>query len=239
MKYLRAAFNVFFAFFLFAIAVPLVLLMIIISLGTLRNFAIRHIGGFIGRNVLRMAGIRFKIEQIGQPVNRPAVYVINHSATIDLFVIIGLGLPRIRFVAKYELQYNPLFFILGRLTDQIFIKRQDTEKAVTSLQKAYNRIHRHNLSVLFAPEGSRKHEGIIGPFKKGAFRMAIDLKYPIIPIYVSGAQQLNIEKSLVSESGKVVATIHPPVDTSGWNIETLDEHITYVRNMYLHWAGVG
>lgn len=238
MKYLRAAFNVIFAFLLFAVAIPLVLLMIILSFGTLRNFAIRHIGSFIGHSVLKMAGIQFEIKQIGEPINRPAVYLINHSSTIDLFVMIGLGLPRIRFVAKYELQYNPLFFILGHLTDQIFIKRQDTEKAVTSLQKALKKIRENKLSVLFAPEGSRKHEGIIGPFKKGAFRMAIDLNYPIVPIYVSGAQRLNVEKSLISKSGKVVATIHPPVDTRSWSLDTLEKHITDVRQMYLNWAGI-
>ena len=238
MKYFRAAFNVFFAFLLFAIAVPLVLLMIILSFGMLRNVAIQHIGGFIGRTVLKTAGIDFEIKQIGEPINRPAVYLINHSATIDLFVIIGLGLSRIRFVAKYELLYNPIFFLLGRLTDQIFIKRQDTKKAVAILQKAYKKIRIHNLSVLFAPEGSRKHEGVIGPFKKGAFRMAIDLNYPIVPIYISGAQELNVEKSLISKSGNVVATIHPPIDTGSWDLETLDDHIAEVRQMYLRWAGL-
>ncbi|HKI45242.1 MAG TPA: lysophospholipid acyltransferase family protein [Balneolales bacterium] len=238
MKYLRAVFNVLFAFLLFAIAVPLVLLMIILSFGTLRNYAIQHIGGFIGRTVLRAAGIRFEIEQVGAPINQPAVYLINHSSTIDLFVMIGLGLPRIRFIAKYELQYNPLFFMLGRLTDQIFIKRQDTEKAVDILQRAYKKILDNELSVLFAPEGSRKHEGVIGPFKKGAFRMAIDLNYPIVPIYLSGAQRLNAEKSLISKSGKVVATIHPPIDTRFWKPDTLDDHIAEVRKMYLRWAGI-
>ncbi len=238
MKYLRAAFNVIYAFFLFAIAVPLVLLVILLSFGMLRNFAIRRIGAFIGRSVLKTAGIQFEIKQIGDPINRPAVYLINHSSTIDLFVMIGLGLPRIRFVAKYELQYNPLFFILGRLTDQIFIKRQDTEKAVEILQGAYKKIQNNELSVLFAPEGSRKHEGVIGPFKKGAFRMAIDLNYPIVPIYLSGAQHLSVEKSLISKSGKVVATIHPPIDTRSWEPDTLDDHIAEVRQMYLHWAGI-
>ena len=238
MKYFRAVFNVFFAFLLFAIAVPLVLLMIILSFGKLRNYAIQHIGGFIGRTVLKTAGIRLEIEQVGDSVDRPAVYLINHSATIDLFVMIGLGLPRIRYVAKYELQYNPLFFILGHLTDQIFIKRQDTDKAVEILQKAYKRIRANRLSVLFAPEGTRKHEGLIGPFKKGAFRMAVDLNYPIVPIYLSGAQQLNVEKSLISKSGKVVATIHPPIDTGSWKTETLEDHIAEVRQMYLSWAGI-
>lgn len=91
---------------------------------------------------------------------------------------------------------------------------------------------------MVAPEGSRKHEGIIGPFKKGAFRMAIDLKYPILPIYFDGNNRLSVGGSMLSKSGTVEAHIHPPIDTTNWHLETIDDHIKEVRDLYLNWAGV-
>lgn len=91
---------------------------------------------------------------------------------------------------------------------------------------------------MVAPEGSRKHPGIIGPFKKGAFHMAIDLDYPIVPIYFEGNQELSLGGSLLSKSGHIKAHIHPPVDTSEWQKETIDEHIRQLRSMYLKWADV-
>jgi len=238
MERFRSILAVVVALLLFGIAAILVFILVIFSFGTLQNWIIENFGKFLGRTVLATAGVKLDINQIGEPINRPAIYLINHSSTLDLFVIIGLGLPRIRFLAKYELQFNPFFFVLGRATGQIFIVRQKSEKAVGKIQKAYNKIKRKRLSILVAPEGSRKHGGVIGPFKKGAFRMAIDLNYPIVPIYTAGADELCKRDSLITKPGTLTVTIHPPVDTSDWSLETLQDHINYVRSKYLQWAGI-
>lgn len=223
---------------MFTIAVPLALILILFSFGALQSYVIQHFGRIIGQSVFTMAGIKMNIHQGGNAVDHSVIYTINHSSTLDLLVIIGLGLPRVRFVAKYELLYNPVFFILGNITGQVFINRKKSDKAVASIKKAYNRILKRRLSVLVAPEGSRKHEGIIGPFKKGAFRMAIDLHYPIVPVYVHGAPELSKGGSLLTKPGILDVYIHQPIDTSEWSIETIDEHIEFVRNKYLEWAGL-
>ena len=152
--------------------------------------------------------------------------------------MIALGIPRIRFVAKWELQYFPFFFVIGRLTGQVFIKRKDSSHSVSTIQKAYQRIKAKGLSLMIAPEGSRKHEGVIGPFKKGAFRAAIDLNYPIVPIYFDGSYRLSQGGSSITRPGTVTAHIHQPVDTSEWSKEHIQDHIREVRKMYVAWAGV-
>ena len=91
---------------------------------------------------------------------------------------------------------------------------------------------------MLAPEGSRKHPGVIGPFKKGPFRMALDLGYPIVPIYFDGNRELSSGGFLLTKSGSVTATIHPPISTDGWTLENLDDHIRSVRSLYLDWAGI-
>jgi 1-acyl-sn-glycerol-3-phosphate acyltransferase len=155
-----------------------------------------------------------------------------------MLTILALGLPRVRFVAKWEFQYNPIFLVLGRLTGQIFIKREKSEEAIERLRKTYNRIQKQQLSILMAPEGSRKHPGIIGPFKKGPFRMAMDLDYPIVPIYFEGNRQLSKGNTLITKSGSLTAHIHPPIDLSNWTLDNLEENIIDVRKKYLHWAGI-
>ncbi len=236
--YARSIFNIIFTFLFLFISAILITFLLVISLGRLQNPIIQYYGIFLGRTILRIAGIKLEIHHVGEKIDRPAIYISNHSSTIDLFIIIGLGLPRVRFVAKYELLYNPLFFILGRLTGQIFIKRQQTEHAVQILRKAYERIKREKLSLYIAPEGTRKHPGKIGPFKKGAFRMAIDLGYPIVPIYFEGARELCPVDSFIVRPGVVKVWFYPPIDTSDWSLETIDQHIEDVRRMYLQWAGV-
>jgi 1-acyl-sn-glycerol-3-phosphate acyltransferase len=238
IDYLRSILAVCVFFLIFFIATPCILILLLLSFGKLTNFIIKDVAPLMMKPVIAAAGLHFSIKQHGPPVEQPVVYVINHSSTIDLVTVLALGLPRVRFVAKWELQYNPIFFLLGRLTGQVFIKRQKSERAVETLQKSYARINRKNLSVLMAPEGSRKHEGIIGPFKKGPFRMAMDLGYPIVPIFFEGNRAISSDGSLVFKSGYASAHIYPPVDTSGWSIETLEDHIREIRHRYLGWAGV-
>lgn len=238
LDYIRSFLAIALFFLILLIVTPVIVILLIISFGQLTNFIISYFGPIIGRPVLATAGIRFRIVNRDNIPDHPAVFIINHCSTIDLLIILALGLPRVRFVAKYELQYNPLFFILGHMTGQVFIQRQKTDKAVHRLQKSYNRLQRNRLSILAAPEGSRKHEGVIGPFKKGPFRMAMDLDYPIVPIFVDGAWKLSSGGNLLTKKGAVTVYVHPPIEVSDWSLENLEEHIKEIRNSYLQWAGV-
>ena len=237
-EYIRSVLSIPAFFLLLLLFTPIILLLLIVSFGRLSNFVIEKIAPAIARPVLMILGVKFRIKKYTDPIPGPAVYIINHSSTLDMLTLLAMGLPRVRFVAKWEFQYNPLFFIVGRLTGQVFIRRQHSDKAVSTLKKSVSRIKNQNLSLLMAPEGSRKHPGIIGPFKKGPFRMAMDLEYPIVPIYFEGHRELSDGDYLVTRTGTCTAHIHPPIDTSGWKRESLEIHIEEVRNKYLKWAGV-
>lgn len=237
-EYVRSTLGIVVFFIMLILMTPIILFLLLISFGKLSSFVVEYIAPIIARPVFPVAGLRFRIKKHVDPIPYPAVYIINHSSTLDILTILALGLPKVRFIAKWQLQYNPLFFVLGRLTGQVFIRREKSDKAIQTLQKNVDRLKRQGLSVMLAPEGSRKHPGIIGPFKKGAFRMAIDLNYPIVPIYFDGNRELSKGGFLLSKTGDITAHIHPPVDTTNWSIETLDEHIANIRHDYLMWAGV-
>lgn len=237
-EYIRSFLAIPVFFIMFAVCTPIIFVLLVLSFGKATNFVIENFGPIIAYPVLWVLGIKFKVIQHGKPVEPPVIYTVNHSSTLDILTMLALGLPHIRFVAKWELQYNPLFLIAGRLTGQVFIKRKNRKQSIPALQKTYERLKRDRLSIMVAPEGSRKHKGIIGPFKKGAFRMAVDLQFPIVPIYFKGNQELSLGGSLFAKKGTIYAHIHPPINTSEWKQETLDEHIQEVREKYLEWAGV-
>lgn len=238
VEYVRSILSILLFFILLILFTPFILLLLIFSFGKAANFVVEKIAPVIVEPVFSVAGINFNIKLHCEKITSPALFIINHSSTLDLLTILALGLPGVRFVVKWELQYNPIFFVLGRLTGQIFIKRENSERAIRKLQKTYKRIKSKRLSVLMAPEGTRKHPGIIGPFKKGPFRMAMDLNYPIVPVYFEGNRQLSAGGLLITRNGTCTAHIHPPVYTDNWRLETLDRHISEVRQKYLEWAGV-
>lgn len=237
-EYLRSSLAIVVFFVIFLIATPVILLLLLVSFGKTTNFIIESIAPVMVRPVMWVSGIEFDVDLHTDQITSPAVFIVNHSSTLDILTILALGLPKVRFVAKWEFQYNPIFLLLGRLTGQIFIKREKSDEAIATLQKTYKRVNKRQLSVLMAPEGSRKHPGIIGPFKKGPFRMAMDLGYPIVPIYFEGNRELSKGGTMITKSGHLTAHIHEPIDTSGWTLENLEDHILKVRQKYLKWACV-
>lgn len=238
IEYVRSILSILVFFLMLLLMTPVILVLLLISFGSLSSFVVEKIAPLIVKPVFPAAGLDFQIKMHTGRVHYPAVYIINHSSTLDLLTILALGLPKVRFVAKWQLQYNPLFFLLGRLTGQVFIRREQSEKAIQALSKNVYRIKEQGLTLLMAPEGTRKHPGIIGPFKKGAFRMAMELGYPLVPIYFEGNRELSEGGFLLTRRGKLTAHIHSPIDTSDWTLENLDEKIEAVRRLYLEWAGV-
>lgn len=235
-EYLRNAIAI--PYFLISLLVASIFITVVtlVSFGKATNWLVKNVAPALGKPVLFILGITFKEIDLRKNKEQPVIFLFNHSSTLDIPAMLSLALSRIRIIVKWELQYIPFFFIIGRLTGQIFIKRKDKKHSISTLKKTYSRIKNNRLNVVIAPEGSRTHKGKIGPFKKGAFRMAIDLGYPIVPIYFDGNSDLSFGGSLFSKSGEIVATIHPAIDTSSWKLETLDEHIAEVRAHYLEWA---
>ncbi len=246
--YLRSILGILLFIGLFSLLIPIVSVLVVISLGTLTDWILEKVAPFLSRIVLRVLGITFLTEYhqtklddnsvFTGNVHTPAIYIVNHASTLDILTILALGIKRVRFVAKWEMQYFPFFFLLGRLTGQIFIKRGNREKAIQTLQNNYAKIHRYHRSILIAPEGTRKHEMPIGPFKKGAFRMAMDLSYPIVPVYFEGTTKLSKGGSLLTKSGNITAHIYPSMSTDHWNENTLEKNIEDIRNKYLQWNTV-
>ena len=238
VEYIRSIFGMIAFMLVLLIASVLVTIITLITFGFATNWIVRTFPRPMAFPVLFLLGITYELKDLRKNKDQPAIFVFNHSSTLDIPAFLALGLKKFRVVAKWELQYIPFFFIIGRLTGQVFIKRHDRAHAIERLNKTYDRLRKEKLSLVVAPEGSRKHEGRIGPFKKGAFRMAIDLGYPIVPIFFDGNDQLSLGGSLMAKSGKITATIHPAIDTSSWSLDTLDDHIAEVRSLYLKWAEV-
>lgn len=236
--YLRSLTAIFVFFLIFLLATPILLFLLIVSLGKASNFIIEYIAPLMVRPVFWISGISFDLKIHADEITSPAVFIINHSSTLDVLTLLALGLPKIRFVAKWQFQYNPIFLLLGRLTGQIFIRRKDSKKAIAQLQKTYRRVQQQQLSIMMAPEGSRSHPGVIGPFKKGPFRMAMDLNYPIVPIYFEGNRELSKGGTLITKSGQLTAHIHEAITLSDWNLDNLSNNITAVRAKYIAWADV-
>jgi putative phosphoserine phosphatase/1-acylglycerol-3-phosphate O-acyltransferase len=88
-------------------------------------------------------------------------------------------------------------------------------------------------SICIAPEGTRTLSPKVGPFKKGAFHLALQARVPIVPIVIHNAGDVAPKNEFVMRPATVKVDVLPPVDTSDWKRSTLNKHVADVRNMFL------
>lgn len=150
------------------------------------------------------------------------VIVSNHQSFFDILVLYGwLGID-FKWVLKKELRKIPGLGIYCARNGHVFVDRSNPEAAIASLEKAKKKIV-NGTSVLFFPEGSIYGKGSLGKFKKGAYRMALDLDLPILPITISGTEEILPYKTIDIFPGKATLTIHKPIDTSNYNLDNISE----------------
>jgi len=158
------------------------------------------------------------------------VIVSNHQSQYDIFVLYGwLGID-FKWVMKIELRKVPALGIACEKIGHIFIDRSNTEAALHSLDEAKSKIV-NGTSVIFFPEGTRSKDGNLGRFKKGAFKMALDLDIPILPVTISGTRAILPTKTIDIFPGRAYMTIHPPVDISGYDNGSVKNLMTEVHSI--------
>jgi 1-acyl-sn-glycerol-3-phosphate acyltransferase len=64
-------------------------------------------------------------------------------------------------------------------------------------------------AVMIFPEGSRTFDGSVGLFKPGAFRLAVTLKVPILPVTIAGGTDSWPPGRIVPRPGRITITYHP------------------------------
>ena len=166
--------------------------------------------------------------------HRPAVFTINHQSGLDALIIQKLLRQGFSGVAKKELARVPVIGQVFRVADVAFVDRGSgsVAKAQETLAPAVERL-REGLSLVIAPEGTRSATPRLGPFKKGAFHIAMQAQVPIVPIVIRNAGEVAWRTSLTVRPGTVEVVVHPPIPTTRWSTKTLDKHVAAVRQLYV------
>ncbi len=157
----------------------------------------------------------------------PAIIVINHESALDIPVVIAaLSIP-LRFLAKIELFRIPIFGWALFLGGHIPVDRQNSQKAIKTINKKSQQLVGRGINLIVSPEGTRSVDGKIKPFKKGGFVLAKRYSMPLIPVTMMGNRYCVPKKSMRIEPGKLKVMVDPPVYPQDY--DTLDQCITAVR----------
>ena len=164
---------------------------------------------------------------------RPAVFIFNHQSKADFVICAKLLRRDMAGVGKQEIKKMPVIGKVLELGGVVMIDRKNAKSAIEAMQPLVDAMRHQGKSVALAPEGTRTISPNLGPFKKGAFHLAMQAGVPIVPIVIHNAGDVAPKGDFVFRAARVEVDVLPPVDTSDWSTDTIDKHVMDVRNMFL------
>ncbi len=148
------------------------------------------------------------------PEKGPVFFVSNHQGFADIPAIYyAINTLQAGFIAKDSLSKVPLYGDWVTTVGGLYLERDNPRAAVKTFTKA-EEMMKEGYSFVIFPEGTRSKTGVMGEFKKGAFKAPLKMGVPIVPITVSGTRQM-LEVPGYLRGGECTVVIHKPVETAG------------------------
>lgn len=123
------------------------------------------------------------------PKDTAVLYVSNHRSLADI-PMAYITVPNLMgFVAKVETKKVPFLSWWMVLVNCLFLDRNDMRAGMKMVLDAIDSI-KQGYSIFIAPEGTRNHGEELLPFKEGSLKMAEKTGCPIIPVAISGTDDV-------------------------------------------------
>jgi 1-acyl-sn-glycerol-3-phosphate acyltransferase len=183
------------------------------------------------RLTLRLLGVKLEVEG-REKLDRagPHLLMANHGSLLDVFIFGSLCAQPTMFVVKKEMGRIPF---IGRLLKQcghVLLDRDHAVRAMRELNRTIKNLKSGGRALIF-PEGTRHPDGVLGPFRSGAFVVAARAQVPLIPIAVLGAAACCPKNPFAFRPGTVRVVILDPIETTDWSDDTPDTHAATVREV--------
>ena len=182
--------------------------------------------------ILRLYGIRIRVHRAETLPAVQTVFVSNHTSSLDLFVLVALGLPNSRFfLSGFLRKLIPLGIISWMLGTFFTVPQDRPHERLKIFQRAERVLRRTGESVYLSPEGGRVTTREIGRFNKGAFHLAMSLQAPIVPFYIRIPAEVDPRLGFDARPGIVDVFFLPAIETREWTMAELSGNIASVRRV--------
>jgi 1-acyl-sn-glycerol-3-phosphate acyltransferase len=162
------------------------------------------------------SGTRLEIEgRDNIDPNRSYVVVANHLSTFDIMAcLLAVPMP-IRFLAKKELFRIPILAQGMRAIGIIEVDREARALVHSEVNRQSKELIAKGRSLIIYAEGTRPRDGVMRPFKKGAFTMAISARLPVLPLSIHGSFQAWPPGTPLVRGGRIQVMVDKPIETEG------------------------
>jgi 1-acyl-sn-glycerol-3-phosphate acyltransferase len=211
---------------------------LMLPIGALTLFRARRLYSLIAtrlcRAILALYGVRIRLHNERGFPQTQTVYISNHSSSLDLFILVALGLPNCRFfLSGFLRKLVPLGIISSMMGTFFTVPQEFPDERRRIFTRAGRTLKRTGESVYLSPEGGRITDGTIGHFNKGAFHLATVLRAPIVPMYFQIPPEIDPGLGLDARPGTVDIYILPPIHTTEWSEADVVENKERVREVFV------
>lgn len=188
------------------------------------------VGATIGRWVFAILGLSYEIRGPSLDAYAPAIFVQNHTGSLDLFLAMQLCPMPGSGTIKKELLRIPFIGQGYLLSGHLVLDRKNLDRAIRSMDAISEMARSEHLSIWVLPEGTRSRSGRLLPFKKGFAHLALSTGLPIVPVVVHEGHQF-WSTGLTVRPGRFYAEVLSPISTSDWKPENIEQHISEVETV--------
>jgi 1-acyl-sn-glycerol-3-phosphate acyltransferase len=116
---------------------------------------------------------------------KPYIFVCNHRSASDAYLMGILPHELVQIVNVWPFRI-PVLGVYAKFAGYLNIRMMPPEQFMQSATQ----LLKEGVSVVFFPEGTRSTSGKMGSFHGSAFRLAMESKASIVPLCISGSENI-------------------------------------------------
>lgn len=166
-------------------------------------------------------GWRFRV-RLPTPAPRPrrTVVIANHNSSADPFLLSHLPWE-MKWLSKASMFKIPVGGWCMALAGDVPVLRGDRGSGGKALGMLARWLDK-DMPVMIFPEGTRSIDGVLGEFKDGAFRLALETGADILPMGTAGTEKAIRKHSWRVARAHAVVKVGTPIPTAGLTPADLD-----------------
>jgi 1-acyl-sn-glycerol-3-phosphate acyltransferase len=161
---------------------------------------------------VRLTGVQ--VRTVGLDKLDPArtyIFMSNHVSNLDPPIITPLIPKRTSVLVKKELFNFPILGRAMRMGSMVPVDRGNRGAGIESVRIA-KQVVQQGLNMSIYVEGHRSFDGKLLPFKKGPFYLAMECGVPVVPVTITGTQQIMPKGRFAIKPGTATVIFHPPIE---------------------------
>jgi 1-acyl-sn-glycerol-3-phosphate acyltransferase len=167
--------------------------------------------------------VRFIDSSMERRAEDPCVYVVNHRAASDAFLMGVLPGEFVQVVNIWPFKL-PILGVCAKLAGYISIREMPFDQFIELTRS----LAEQKVSIVSFPEGTRSGSSRIGHFHSGVFRAAVANGLSVVPVCILGSEDKPSRGSLLIQPGEIhvhmLPAIHPS-EYQGMNAFAFKNHV--------------